>query len=144
MAMSDRIEAFIVELLKDGEMSGLEIGRNELAGIFNCVPSQINYVIKTRFGPDRGYIVESRRGGGGYIRIKRIEKDLYGDFARILENIRDGVSEVKAAAIIEYLFEIGRISKMQKDIISAACLEGVLGDEDKIRGKILTNILIKL
>ena len=144
MAMSDRIEAFIVELLKDGEMSGLEIGRNELAGIFNCVPSQINYVIKTRFGPDRGYIVESRRGGGGYIRIKRIEKDLYGDFARILENIRDGVSEVKAAAIIEYLFETGRISKMQKDIISAACLEGVLGDEDKIRGKILTNILIKL
>ena len=69
MGMSDRIEAFILELLKEDD-EWLEIGRNELASVFNCVPSQINYVISTRFGPDRGYIVESRRGGGGYLRIK--------------------------------------------------------------------------
>lgn len=144
MAMSDRIEAFIIELLKNEERSGLEIGRNELAGIFNCVPSQINYVIKTRFNPEKGYIVESRRGGGGYVRIRRIERDEYGDLSGILENIKNGVTEQKAAGIIDYFYETGRINKIQKDIISSACLDGVLGDEDKIRGKILTNILIKL
>ena len=65
MAMSDRIEAFITELLKEEMSDGIELGRNELASIFNCVPSQINYVISTRFNPEKGYIVESRRGGGG-------------------------------------------------------------------------------
>ena len=144
MVMSDKIEAFIIELLKNEEMSGLEIGRNELAGIFNCVPSQINYVIKTRFNPEKGYIVESRRGGGGYVRIRRIERDEYGDLSGILGNIKNGVTEEKAAGIIDYLYNTGQVSKIQKDIISSACLGGVLGDEDKIRGKILTNILIKL
>ena len=78
MGMSDRIESFILELLKDSD-DWLEIGRNELASVFNCVPSQINYVISTRFNSDKGYIVESRRGGGGYLKIKRIvpnEEDL--------------------------------------------------------------------
>ena len=65
MALSDKIESFIIELLKDEDANWLEIGRNELAGIFNCVPSQINYVISTRFSPEKGYYVESRRGGGG-------------------------------------------------------------------------------
>ena len=64
MGMSDKIEAFINELLKDDTDEWLELKRNELASIFGCVPSQINYVISTRFNPDHGYIVESRRGGG--------------------------------------------------------------------------------
>ena len=71
MGISDRIEAFICELMKEDD-GWVELGRNELAGIFNCVPSQINYVMSTRFTPNRGYITESRRGGGGYLRIKRI------------------------------------------------------------------------
>ena len=66
MGISDKIESFILELLKEDD-DWLEIGRNELASVFNCVPSQINYVISTRFNQDRGYIVESRRGGGGYL-----------------------------------------------------------------------------
>ena len=63
MGMSDKIEAFINELLKDDTDEWLELKRNELASIFGCVPSQINYVISTRFNPEHGYIVESRRGG---------------------------------------------------------------------------------
>ena len=144
MAMSDRIEAFIIELLKDAEIDGLEIGRNELAGVFNCVPSQINYVIKTRFNPERGYIIESRRGGGGYIKIKRAMSGDYGDIEGIFNNIKNGVSEEKAAAIIDYLYNTGRLDKIRKDIISSAVLDGVLGDEDEIRGRILTNILKRI
>ena len=70
MRMSDIIEDFIKDLLK--EEDELEIQRNELAEHFNCVPSQINYVIATRFKPSQGYYVESKRGGGGHIKIKKI------------------------------------------------------------------------
>ena len=73
MGVSDRIEAFILELLKDDE-DFIEIGRNELASVFNCVPSQINYVISTRFTSDKGYLVESKRGGGGCLKIKIVEE----------------------------------------------------------------------
>ena len=72
MRLSELIEAYIKELMEDND-DFVEFGRNELAEHFNCVPSQINYVIQTRFSPERGYYVESRRGGGGNIKIKRIE-----------------------------------------------------------------------
>lgn len=71
MGKSDKIEAFILELIKREEDEWTKIQRNELAQIFNCVPSQINYVISTRFSPERGYMVETRRGGGGYVLIRR-------------------------------------------------------------------------
>lgn len=71
MGKSDKIEAFILELIKREEDEWTKIQRNELAQIFNCVPSQINYVISTRFSPERGYTVETRRGGGGYVLIRR-------------------------------------------------------------------------
>ena len=72
MGLSDKIEAFITELLKEDSSEWLELRRNELASIFGCAPSQINYVISTRFSPEHGYIVESRRGGGGYLKIKQL------------------------------------------------------------------------
>ena len=71
MRMSDVIEEFIKDLFDDNN-EYIEIQRNELAEKFNCVPSQINYVISTRFRPSQGYYVESKRGGGGHIRIKKI------------------------------------------------------------------------
>lgn len=80
MGKSDKIEAFILELLKREEDEWTKIQRNELAQIFECVPSQINYVIQTRFSPDRGYSVETRRGGGGYVLIRRHNRaDHIGD-----------------------------------------------------------------
>ena len=71
MRLSDSIEQFIKELLNE-ESTEVELKRNELAEYFGCAPSQINYVLATRFSPDHGYLTESRRGGGGYIRIVRV------------------------------------------------------------------------
>ena len=71
MRLSDSIEHFIKELLNE-EATEVELKRNELAEYFGCAPSQINYVLATRFSPDHGYLTESRRGGGGYIRIVRV------------------------------------------------------------------------
>ena len=71
MRLSDAIESFIKELLSQ-EATEVELKRNELAEYFGCAPSQINYVLATRFSPDHGYLTESRRGGGGYIRIVRV------------------------------------------------------------------------
>ena len=74
MRLSDAIEQFIKTMLTQ-EAPEVELKRNELAEYFNCAPSQINYVLATRFTPDHGYIIESRRGGGGYIRIFRMAQD---------------------------------------------------------------------
>ena len=71
MRLSDTIESFIKEMMRQEEQ-GVELKRNELAEYFGCAPSQINYVLSTRFTPDAGYMVESRRGGGGYIRIVQV------------------------------------------------------------------------
>ena len=78
MRMSDVIEEFIKDLFDEDESNFIEIQRNELAQHFNCVPSQINYVISTRFKPSQGYYVESKRGGGGNIKIKKISNTKKG------------------------------------------------------------------
>ena len=78
MKISDAIEKIIHEMLADNEGT-LDLQRNDFANKFGCVPSQINYVIMSRFTPEKGYVIESRRGGGGYIRItkKNISKNEY-------------------------------------------------------------------
>ena len=75
MRLSDTIEQFIKTMLVE-ETQEIELKRNELAEYFNCAPSQINYVLSTRFTPDHGYIIESRRGGGGCIRIFRMKQSM--------------------------------------------------------------------
>ena len=75
MGISDLIASFLQDSLDTAENGVLEVQRSDLAQRFNCVPSQINYVMSTRFSPERGYIVESRRGGNGYIRITRVRVD---------------------------------------------------------------------
>ena len=83
MRISDIIEEFIKDLFEDTD--NIEIQRNELAEHFNCVPSQINYVISTRFKPSQGYYVESKRGGGGYIKNKKIHYIYYKAYYEHLE-----------------------------------------------------------
>lgn len=144
MAMSDKIEAFIMELLKEEMSDGIELGRNELASVFNCVPSQINYVISTRFNPEKGYIVESRRGGGGYIRIKRIPGDVFGDIEGIIKNIGEGISKEKAKGIIDYLSNTERLDRKQKIIIEAAVIEALGDDEDEVRARVMKRIIEKI
>ena len=74
MGISDVIASFLQDSLEEAEDGVLEVQRSDLAQRFNCVPSQINYVLSTRFSPERGYMVESRRGGGGYIRVTRVQQ----------------------------------------------------------------------
>jgi transcriptional regulator CtsR len=134
MGISDRIEAFICELLKKEDDGWVELGRNELAGIFNCVPSQINYVIRTRFTPERGYAVESRRGGGGYLKIRRT-----GSENRIIAAIGDEISEEEARQILLLLKECGAIGTREAKAIYAAATVGIRGlqNKDETRANIL-------
>lgn len=147
MKMSDRIEAFITELLKEDSDEWLELRRNELASIFGCVPSQINYVISTRFNPEHGYIVESRRGGGGYLRIKQIK---YSD-GLLMQTIRlvgDSIDEKKAKAYISNLTRQNVIDETPAKLILAAVSDASLDIEqplkDKIRADIFKNMLAAL
>lgn len=144
MGMSDKIEAFIMELLKD-DADFAEFGRNELADIFGCVPSQINYVISTRFSPERGYSVESRRGGGGYIKIQRISHSDVGD---IIGRIGKACDFESAKAIINYLYNKNEISEQAARVLMGAISDNSIAvanpTRDILRANILKNALCKL
>ena len=105
MRLSDSIEQFIKELLNE-EATEVELKRNELAEYFGCAPSQINYVLATRFSPDHGYLTESRRGGGGYIRIVRV---VQAGSQRLMylvnDRIGDTLSEEECLRLISQLKE---------------------------------------
>jgi transcriptional regulator CtsR len=104
MGISDLIAGFILNAMREAD-GVAELQRNELAQRFNCVPSQINYVVSTRFSPERGYIVESRRGGGGYIRISRVPYDSNTLGMHAVNSIGERVSASTARAILNNLLE---------------------------------------
>ncbi len=104
MGISDVIAGFIQQELE--EMGGvLELQRSDLAQRFNCVPSQINYVMSTRFSPERGYIVESRRGGNGYIRITRVRVDRQTLLMHVINSVGETLDMASARAMIANLVE---------------------------------------
>lgn len=141
MGISDRIEAFILELMKQEQDDWLKIQRNELAQIFGCVPSQINYVISTRFSPEKGYIVESRRGGGGWVKIKRINGN--GEEVGTL-HIASQITESEAFGCISELLSEGRIDNVQARLMCAALKDDVLGESDsrdRVRAAVLKSML---
>lgn len=135
MGISDKIEAFIMELMKDDYA---EFGRNELADIFGCVPSQINYVISTRFNPEKGYSVESRRGGGGYIKIRRVD---IGGIDQVIERIGEVCDYAKACSVINYLFERGVIEKQAAKVLLSAVSDRSIPINQPIRDQLRANIL---
>ncbi len=99
-ALSDSIEAFIKSLIAEDE-GRVEVQRNELAQHFRCAPSQINYVLATRFSPERGYVIESRRGGAGYIRILRVDLHNRQDLLEVLErHVGTQIGENEAFGVI--------------------------------------------
>lgn len=129
MGMSDKIEAFILELMRHDEAEWLKLQRNELAQLFGCVPSQINYVISTRFSPDKGYIVQSRRGGGGCVLIKK---------ARTVNKI----TADDADKYIRKLLEEGYITAREAAIIREVSTDDVLGDgADEIRARMIDALM---
>ena len=125
MLISDSIAKLIEEMLKDGG-GQLEIRRNDLAGRVGCAPSQINYVITSRFTPERGYLIESLRGGGGYIRI--VKKQLTKDecLMHCLYTIGDELDEGGALAILRNLVDNGLISAQVAHVASAAINQNAL------------------
>ncbi len=146
--LSNIIERFIKELLEEAENGIIEIQRNELAEQFECAPSQINYVLTTRFTPYMGYYIESRRGGGGYIKIIKVGIDEYTDINNIiLDTIGDSITKNKAYNIINGLIEENIIVKREGNIIKAAIGDRALysvasSSRNKIRADVLKDILL--
>ena len=103
MGITDVIASFLQESLAEAENGVLEVQRSDLAQRFNCVPSQINYVVSTRFSPERGYIVESRRGGNGYIRITRVRVDRQTLLMQVINSLGTQVDLASAKAILSNL-----------------------------------------
>ena len=138
MGISDKIEAFILELMKQEQESALKIQRNELAQIFGCVPSQINYVISTRLNPERGYMVSSRRGGGGFVVIKRLDNT---------KNLKKDLSCEECRNIISSLNRRGLITERESEIIYASLKStDILTDDvaSRVRSNMIDNILITI
>jgi len=147
--LSDIIEEFLKELIIEEEGT-VEIQRNELANRFNCVPSQINYVISTRFTAEKGYYVESRRGGGGYISIKRVNPDSAGDYLmHIITSIGDKISQLTSEVFINNFVDYNIIETREATIMKAATSDKALSDvpmdkRDDVRAAILKNMLMSL
>lgn len=123
--ISDIIESFLIEML--GESSSVNISRNELAEYFSCAPSQINYVLMTRFTPARGYVIESKRGGGGFVHVMRIEDDK-DELLELLANIpiSEGVPYIKAMQILERLTDGGFITKSEAILLLSVMTDKAL------------------
>lgn len=118
--ISDIIEQHLKKIMQSHN-GAVEIQRSELADKFQCVPSQINYVISTRFTTEKGYIVESKRGGGGYIRIRKVEViDGNSMFLWLMENIRDEVSATVSENIIDRLYEDEFINERELRLLKVA------------------------
>lgn len=138
---SDHIEAYIKAIL---DQSGIvELQRSQLADTFQVVPSQINYVIKTRFTESRGYLVESKRGGGGYIRIGRIEFSNHHDMLReLLYSVGEEASLVIFEDVLRLLFEQDLVTRQEMNLLLAMATDRVLGeDANLIRANMLRQLL---
>lgn len=125
MRISDSVAAYILRLLQE-ENGVAEIQRNELAGSLGCVPSQINYVLTSRFTPEQGYLVESRRGGGGYIRITRLQISGPDMVMHLVNNIGDELDEAAARVMLSNMVQSGGITKEAADLIFSAVSEKTL------------------
>ncbi len=146
MRVSDIIEEFIKELFNNEEE--IEIQRNDLAQKFNCVPSQINYVIATRFKPSQGYYVESRRGGGGHITIKKVSNTKSDYIMHIMENIGEALQNSEAEILISDFLTYGLVNEKEAKLLRVATSDNVLDIpkeyKDKLRASIFKNMLLNI
>ena len=138
--VSDIIEEFILSTM--GNSDDINLSRNELAGFFNCAPSQINYVLTTRFNLNRGYIIQSQRGGGGFIKIVKLKDfDNHYVYKIIEENLNKPISYKDALYILEDLVGKSFINKTQAQAISYGLTDKALSNPIKIEGQLRANIL---
>ena len=148
MGITDLIAGFIQSELEEAG-GALELQRSDLAQRFGCVPSQINYVVSTRFSPERGYIVESRRGGNGYIRITRVRVDRQTLLMHVINSLGDELDLPSAKAIVGNLVESGAIGAESGQALLLAVSDQALRrvrqeDRGALRSDIAKQILIHL
>lgn len=146
MKMSDLVAKYIMEMLDEQDGSA-EIQRNELAGNLGCVPSQINYVITSRFTPEQGYIVESRRGGGGYIRISRVRMDNSTAMMHIINSIGKTLDKATAEAMLNNMVGRSLIDLKIGRLVAAALSDRGLSSveqekRDYVRADLFKNMLL--
>ncbi|MDC3417764.1 CtsR family transcriptional regulator [Aquibacillus salsiterrae] len=147
--ISDVIEDYLKKIIQDNNKNTIEIKRSEIADRFECVPSQINYVINTRFTVEKGYIVESKRGGGGYIRIIRMtNRDKAKLIDEIIKMIQPTVTQQAAIDILERLLEEEMITKREAKIMVSAISRDTLLFQlpirDEVRARVLSAMLTAL
>lgn len=148
-SIADQIEAYFKKLLRISKGGVIEVQRSEIAQLFACVPSQINYVLTTRFSPEQGYLVESRRGGGGYLRIIKLEWDNKQWFLDLLTSMEETlVSQQAGEGLLARLSEEGLLTKREtlllQAIISRETLPLPLTERGIIRANILKAMLTTL
>ncbi len=148
MRMSDVIEEFIKDLFND-ESDYIEIQRNELAEQFNCVPSQINYVISTRFNPTQGYYVESRRGGGGHIKIKKVNVKNSNYLMHIITSMGNKITSNEVDIFLSNFLSYNVITEKEAKLLKVATSDNILSQvpkniKDSLRANIFKNMLLNL
>ncbi len=144
--ISDIIEGYLKQVLEMSQEDLVEIKRSEIADKFQCVPSQINYVINTRFTIERGYLVESKRGGGGYIRIMKVQThDEAHLIDQLLALVNSRISQANAENIVVRLVEekviTGREAKIMLSVLHRSVLYLELPQRDELRARMLRAML---
>lgn len=146
MRISDSVANYILGLLDQAEGIA-EIQRNELAGFLGCSPSQINYVLTSRFTPEQGFLVESRRGGGGYIRITRLKLSRADMIMHMVNGVGDSLDGASARAMLENMVQSTVLDRRSAELIAAALSEKALSAvprelRDRVRAMICKNMLL--
>lgn len=144
-----QIENYINRLLDLSEHNCIEIQRADLAKIFMCVPSQINYVLSTRFNEANGYYIETRRGGGGYVRIMRVGLPADEDMHALLDKAKEKqVGQTEAERLLQRLYHEGLLTKREAEMLKAVLTKENLQlpeeQETALRGRALRMVLITL
>ena len=148
MGTSDLIARFILDAL-EGADGTAELQRSVLADRFGCVPSQINYVISTRFSPEHGYVVESRRGGGGYIRISRVRATAEQLVMHTVNAVGDSLDAATAKAFVSNIHSAGAVDRLSARLMLAALSDAAMRpvkpeDRDAARASVFKHMLVTM
>lgn len=148
-SLSGEIERYLKQLLAEQEAGMVEIQRSVLSDLFSCVPSQINYVLSTRFTLSHGYVVETKRGGGGYVRIISLPLDDKEDLSKLMNSIGPQVTERQGLGLLDFLAEEGHLSPRAQAVLGQVFSEKALtfpegATSSHMRSKLFRHLLAAL